>query len=283
MSRQNRKTDEMALEQFQNVPEDQGLSLDELSESFARLLGEGEVPYDADLGEAELPSDDGFVADDRSSDSCVAPAAKSAMPLAGAESCDGRAPDECPVSPENIVEAILFIGHPQDEPISSRHIASLMRGVRAIEVESLIAQLNESYVQHNCPYMIESAATGFRMVLRPKYHGVRERFYGRIREAQLTQAAINTLAIVAYNQPLEKKQIVEMLGKENTGRVLSQLVRRGLVSAVRSDASEDASQQDASNQSKNAPILYQTTHRFLSLFGLKSLLDLPQNHELADG
>ena len=51
---------------------------------------------------------------------------------------------EIPVSPESIIEAILFVGHPGNEPVSSRSIASLMRGVRAAEVESMIQQLNEA-------------------------------------------------------------------------------------------------------------------------------------------
>jgi segregation and condensation protein B len=294
MARRNRKRDKLALDQFKETPDDQGLSLDELSESFARLLGEGDVPYDADQiqPDSESPTD---AADEKRpvDDVDVAPAESMAL--------DGRAPDDCPVSPDNIIEAILFVGHPQNEPISSRQIASLMRGVRAAEVESTITQLNANYVENNCPYVIESVGKGFRMVLRPELDVVREHFYGRIREAQLTQTAINTLAIVAYHQPLQKNQIVEMSGEEKTGRVLSQLVRRGLVCVTRSDdqasdnrskASDKRSQETdkvPTESSKGRPkgtakrrMVYQTTDRFLDLFGLDSLADLPQTHDLGD-
>lgn len=278
MRGKKRKPNELALDQFHDVPDDQGLSLDELSESFASLLGEGEVPYDAEQGGSDPHSGGDSVPVGDTSQPNAAPATQVLASAASAEPLDGRAPDDCPVSPENIIEAILFVGHPQDEPISSRYVASLMRGVRAAEVESQIAELNESYLKHNCPYMIESVSTGFRMVLRPEYQSVRERFYGRIREAQLTQASINTLAIVAYNQPVEKQQVVEMSGEEHAGRVLAQLVRRGLLGAVRSEARQPGS----AKQKKQAPIVYQTTDRFLHLFGLSSLSDLPQNQELRD-
>jgi segregation and condensation protein B len=278
MARKTRKPDDLALEQFQEVSDDQGLSLDELSESFARLLGAGDVPYDALGDDAEPHPGAKTTAADPSSVANSGPARQLTAARASADWPDGRSLEDCPVSPENIIEAILFVGHPQGEPIASRHIASLMRGVRAAEVEALIAELNESYRKHNCPYTVESASTGFRMVLRPEYHSVREQFYGRIREAQLTQTAVNTLAIVAYHQPLDKQQIVKISGEEQVGRVLAQLVRRGLLSAVRGEAPLPG----AAQRPKKPPIVYQTTDRFLHLFGLRSLADLPQNHELAD-
>ena len=264
-----KQPDEIELQSSPELADSEGISLDELSASFARLLGSDEAPATEQLSPdtaADQTNDSGalFPADVDLSDE----------------------PDDFPASPRGIVEAILFVGHPEDQPISARNIASLMRGVRSEEVEQLVAELNADYVQHNCPYHIESVAGGFRMVLRNEFDSIRERFYGRIRQVQLTQAAINTLAIVAYNQPLEKQAIVEMSGDANVGRVLAQLVRRGLLSAERQQADQESGngkQKRKQKKTKHAsPMLYQTTDRFLDLFGLSTLSDLPKSQDLTD-
>ena len=107
---------------------------------------------------------------------------------------------------------------------------------------------------------------GYRITLRKVFHPLREQFYGRIREARLSQAAIDVLAIVAYQQPLTAEQIGEVRGKPS-GPVLSQLIHRRLLRIERLPG-------------KRRTVQYFTTDRFLQLFSLQTLADLPQSEEL---
>ena len=246
MGRNKHKSIEHSLDDFQDAPTEHGLSLDQLSESFARLLGTGEVPY------AETASNP-------THGLALEPVSTNEVELDGEH--------EVAVSPENILEAILFVGNPTGEPISSRQIASLMRGVRAAEVEQRIEQLNASYEQNRCPYYIESMSKGFRLALRSEFNFVRERFYGRVRQVSLAQSAITALALVAYNQPISRTGIAG-IAEEPVVRQLGPLVRRGLLSVERKK-----------NQNRTESF-YCTTDRFLDLFGLTSLDELPRSQEL---
>jgi segregation and condensation protein B len=175
-------------------------------------------------------------------------------------------PEECVgVSPQSVVEAMLFVGKTDNQPLTSRQIAALLRGVSAIEVDEMVAALNREYRDEERPFWIESVDTGYVLRLHPEYAGLRDRFYGRVREARLSQAAIDVLAIVAYQQPLNQEQIDRLRGKPSGG-VLRQLVRRQLLSIERS------------TQAPRHPN-YRTTDRFLQLFGLESLAELPESQE----
>ncbi len=205
-------------------------SVDQLTQAFAQLMGE--TP-------AEVPPGD--------------------EPVDSAEESDAAA--EAAPTPAAVVEAILFVGHPQNEPLSSRLIAGYLRGVSPGEVDDLIQGLNEDYQQQSAPYQIVSDGAGYRMALRPEFERLRDRFFGRVRQARLSQAAIDLLAIVAYQQPISQDKIDSLRGKPSRS-VLNQLVRRQLLCIERSGK-------------KPIRTLFRTTDRFLDLFGLQSLADLP--------
>lgn len=245
MARKSKKADEdLQLESFQEVPDDQGLSLDELSGSLANLINDdGADPYSAETDPAEDAS----------------PIAVATAPAADDESI-------CPVSPLSIVEAMLFVGHPNNEPLTNRQVASLMRGVRPAEVDGLVEELNEKYDAEQCVYRIMSAETGYRLGLREEWQPIQENFYGKVREAKLSQAAVDVLAIVAYHQPTDRVAVEEIRRDEPSGRLLAQLVRREL---LRVELTDD----------KPRRKLYHTTDRFLELFGITSLDDLPQSQD----
>ena len=141
-----------------------------------------------------------------------------------------------------------------------------MRGVEPSEIAGLVWELNRRYQRNDCPYFISENSDGYRMTLRKPFHPLRERFFGRIRQARLSQAAIDILAIVAYQQPLTAEQISAVRDKPS-GHVLSQLVHRGLLRIERQSG-------------KRRSAKYCTTDRFLKLFGLETLADLPQSEEL---
>jgi segregation and condensation protein B len=170
--------------------------------------------------------------------------------------------DSCQLSPRTILEAMLFVGSPANEPLTSVRVAELMRGVQPEEIPDLVAGLNQRYTADGCPYQIVSEESGYRLILRQGFDGVRQRLYGRVREARLSPAAIEVLSLLAYRQPLTAEEISRLRGLPSN-HLLAQLVGRQL---LRIERSETPGQRP----------LYHTTHRFLELFGLESLEDLPQ-------
>ena len=158
------------------------------------------------------------------------------------------------------------MGHPTGEPLTSERIAGLMRGVQPAEIDDLVADLNAEYDAAGTPYSILSVGPGYQLALRMEFGPLRDAFHGRVREARLSQAAVDVLAIVAYHQPVSAHEIDRLRGKAN-GAILSQLVRRDLLSIERTI------------ENKAHP-LYRTTARFLDLFGLDDLAELPKSHDI---
>lgn len=171
------------------------------------------------------------------------------------------------LSPRSIVEAMLFVGTPDGRPLTAREMAALMRGVRPAEVDELVRELREQYAANNCPYEIVSEGAGYRMQLRPQFARIRDKLQGRTRLARLSPAAIEVLSLAAYKGPLTAEEVTDLRGSPS-GHLLAQLVRRRLLSIDRSSGKPR----------------YAVTQRFLDLFGLDSLEDLPQaNSSLPSG
>lgn len=238
----------VVLEQVMSNEPQQEISLDELTEAFAHAMGIPSPQADSEQDAPDEPSD----ADELQDEPDAEPVAEAA--------------DPCPVCPGSILEAMLFVGSRTGEPLPAHRAAELMRGVEPGEVTTLVDKLNRRYTAGGCPYHIVSEGAGYQLTLRKAYHPLRNRFYGRVRMARLSQAAIDVLAIVAYRQPLTAEQVGRLRGKPS-GHVLTQLVRRGLLKIER--------QQTGRRIAK-----YFTTERFLKLFDLKSLDELPQSEEL---
>jgi segregation and condensation protein B len=228
-------------------PDDQGLSLEDLGQAFAALMNKGADPYP----QAEESAEQAHAA---SSTLEVVPELPSADDAA------------CEITPRTILEAMLFVGHPTGEPMTSERIAALLLGVLPADIDDLVKQLNEEYEAEGTPYAILSAGAGYQLALKPEFGPLRDHFYGRLREARLSQAAVDCLAIIAYHQPIAAEQIDRLRGKPS-GHILSQLVRRDL---LRIDRPSD----------KKAKPTYATTERFLELFGLENLQELPRSQEI---
>ena len=236
----------------------QGLSFRALREAFAQVLGGRKSPPEEPS--AEIPP---------AADAATSPA-RSARDLLPPDSDDEdrlelgprEDDDSCQLSPRTILEAMLFVGSPTNEPLSSARVAELMRGVQPEEIPDLVGELNHRYAADRCPYEIVSEGSGYRLVLRPGFEEIRDRLYGRVREARLSPAAIDVLSLLAYRQPLTADEIARLRGLPSN-HLLSQLVRRQLLQIQRPDTPGQRP-------------LYYTTHRFLELFGLESLADLPQ-------
>jgi segregation and condensation protein B len=248
-------------------PSEQGISLDELAQAFAQVMGtapkSGVATTTAEQPAIDTPAGGPSVSRPEG--------AEPMTPADGAACGPADAPAEpddssCPVSPQTILEAMLFVGDRDNRPFTPGRAAELMRGIERGDVPGLVEDLNRRYASNGCPYYIASEGDGYRMTLRGPFHRLREKFYGRIRQARLSQAAIDVLAIVAYQQPLSAEQIGKVRGKPSN-HVLAQLVHRGLLRLERQPG-------------KRRTALYYTTDRFLQLFALETLADLPQSEEL---
>jgi segregation and condensation protein B len=173
----------------------------------------------------------------------------------------------CEINPRSVVEALLFVGRPDSGAFSSRELAAAMRGVSPAEIDAAVQELNGLYEEDEAPYAIEGSSTGYRLVLRYEFQRMRDKFFGTVREAKLSLAALEVLSIIAYNQPVSAERINEIRNAPN-GAAISTLVRRRIVQVDRSGEAE-------------AKPYYSTTERFLKLFGLDSLSELPRSEELA--
>jgi segregation and condensation protein B len=171
---------------------------------------------------------------------------------------------ETPPPPVRIVEALLFTG---GAPLTAAQACDIVRGLTAEQFLQALDTLNQDYRRQGRPCVIQGQGQGYVLTLRPRYRKVVDRLYGGTREARLSPAALDVLALVAYRQPATKQEVDSLRGAES-GALLRQLVRRGLIAVVqRADAAR-------------REVAYGTTGRFLELFGLSGLEDLPRAHDL---
>ena len=246
--------DEQALNDDEEYDEEE-FSLDKLSQAYADVLR-------SQSGQTIAANHDPDDADDTQAD-LQEPIVETQAPL---PEIDDNAC--CPISPESIIESILFVGTPKDVKLNSRKVAAVLRDVSPKEVTKIVRQLNAKYENENAAYRIKSDGGVFKMVLDPNLIEFQQEFFGRNRQVRLSQAAIDVMAIVAYNQPVTRDQVDKIRAKPS-GSVLGQLVRRNLINI---------------EPGKTDPKVkyYATTDRFLDLFQLDELADLPQSHDVSD-
>jgi len=168
--------------------------------------------------------------------------------------------DTPPPPPERILEAMLFLGGP---PLLPKTVASAIRGFDSENIRDAVDRLNKTYRSQNRPYSIVTKEGGFVLAVKPQYRAVKERLLGGPREARLSQPALDVLSLVAYRQPISKGDIDSLRGTDSAG-MLRQLVRLGIIAVSR--------RADAEGRT----VCYGTTPRFLELFHLASLDDLPR-------
>lgn len=156
------------------------------------------------------------------------------------------------------LESVLFIA---DEPVATEDLAVLFE-MPSHDVEILLMEMAEEFVQYGRGVVIRKVAGGWRLASHPGSAPYLERFVGERRGARLSQAALETLAIVAYRQPISRIQIAQIRGVSVDG-VLKTLVGRGMVREV----SKDPGPGQAS--------LFGTTSLFLERMGLDALSELP--------
>ncbi len=164
----------------------------------------------------------------------------------------------------SIVEALLFVS---DQPLSKAKIASVV-DIPEEEVNQILSDLTSEYRRADRGFQLREAAGGYRLYSHPAYAPYIEKLILSFDHRRLTQAALETLSIIAYKQPVTKVDIASIRGVNSDG-VVNTLINRGLI--------KELGRQDTAGQ----PILYGTTNRFLESFGLRSLKELPPLDEFS--
>ncbi len=194
----------------------------------------------------------------------VAPNAETDSKAAPAELLepDATVDSRIAISPEAIIEAILFVGHPKNRWFAAQELTANMRGVKAADIPAIVDHLNERYEDNALVYRIESSDDGYRMVLDPAMRDIVSVFASKVQTLKLNQQAIDCLSLIAYN-PGCSLEAIESLWNRPAGSVVRMLLRRNLIELEREGSG------------KAAVLRYYPAERFFELVGIESLEDLP--------
>jgi segregation and condensation protein B len=158
-----------------------------------------------------------------------------------------------------MLEAALLIA---DEPMPIRKLVQVLALPDATSVRRLLAKLQQRYDADGSAFELEELAGGFQLMTRPEYHRWLTSTRHSPTDMKLTAPSRETLAIIAYRQPIMRADIESIRGV-HCGETLRLLMEKGVVKITGRD------------DSLGRPVLYGTTKKFLQVFGLKSLKDLP--------
>jgi segregation and condensation protein B len=166
---------------------------------------------------------------------------------------------------KQLVEALIVAG---GEPVSAARLAEIVPGLEASEVAGIVAELTREYEEQGRALEIWQVAGGYQLRTSP---GVAPylRALHRERALRLTRAALETLAVIAYRQPVTRAEVEHVRGVD-AGPVLKSLVDRKLVRIA------------GHREVPGRPLVYATTKRFLEVFGLQKLDDLPTLREVEE-
>lgn len=167
-------------------------------------------------------------------------------------------------SPRAVLEALLFAA---DEPLSARRLADLVEDATPARVDEMVEELNADYLREGRAFRIAPIAGGYQVVTRPEYASWVRRLRAPTAASRLSQAALETLAIVAYKQPVTRAELESIRGV-SVEAVLGTLLERDLARIV------------GRREGIGRPLLYGTTDHFLEYFGLPDLDALPRPDEL---
>ena len=164
---------------------------------------------------------------------------------------------------ETVVEAVLFAS---DEPLSEARLANIVE-TTVKQVRECIKDLNDKYQANNNAFRIEQIAGGYQMLTLGPYNYWLKKLLRARSDSKLSPAALESLAIIAYKQPVMRADIEAIRGVAS-GEVIRTLCYKGLVKII------------GRAEVLGRPMLYGTTKKFLEVFGLNALKDLPTIEEL---
>lgn len=163
-----------------------------------------------------------------------------------------------------LLEAALFSA---SRPLTAEELATLDADASPADVRVALEQLRERYDFNQHGVELVEMAGGYQILTRPVHAAAIERAQFSVRTPKLTAATLETLAVIAYRQPVGRLEIEEIRGVSAAG-VLRSLQERGLIEVV------------GRSEALGRPLLYGTTPLFLELLGLRDLADLPKAEEL---
>jgi segregation and condensation protein B len=172
--------------------------------------------------------------------------------------------DDQPVIDVALLEALLFSTH---HPLTGQRLAELLEIKSQKSIRQAVQDLNKQYEESSRTFRVEQVAGGYQLLSLPEYGDILKRLHQREADSKLSKAALETLAIIAYKQPILRADVEAIRGVA-CGETIRSLMEKHLVNIA------------GRAEEPGRPILYGTTKRFLQLFGLNNLKDLPQSEEL---
>jgi segregation and condensation protein B len=173
----------------------------------------------------------------------------------------------------SIIEALIFSS---DDPITSAEIIKAVKGIDGEdtqisndEVDSAVDELNKRYEDEGVSFCIQKIAHGYLFSTKPDYSKYVGYLSSEKSKRRLSQAALETLAIIAYKQPLTKPELETIRGV-NADYIITTLLEKNLITI------------SGRAETIGRPLLYNTTDEFLKYFGLNKISDLPKPREIED-
>jgi segregation and condensation protein B len=166
---------------------------------------------------------------------------------------------------KNITE-VLF--HSSPSPLNQKDLNHVL-GDNKIKIEDIVKEINSEYDKDDKGLVIEKIAGGYQLLSKKEYHFYVEKLLKEIKKPRFSSAAMETLSIIAYKQPVTRIEIEHIRGVDSSG-VIRNLLDKGLLRIKGRD------------ETLGRALLYKTTPIFLELFGLDSLKDLPTLEELTE-
>ncbi len=164
----------------------------------------------------------------------------------------------------NIIEALLFAAA---EPLSAKAICRVLDGVSTTQIAEAVDALNNRYYECESSLRVREVAGGYQLYSMPEYAQYIDNLLAKTKKQRLSRAALETLAVIAYRQPVTAPEIDAIRGVDSSG-VLRKLLERNVIAIT------------GRSEKPGRPLLYGTTKEFLYYFGLNDLKDLPRMAEL---
>jgi segregation and condensation protein B len=165
-----------------------------------------------------------------------------------------------------IIEALVFVS---EEPLGVKQLTTLLEGEKAEDVEAAAEQLRAEFNERNAGLEMRRLAGGYRITTKPEHSEYVRRYLKSQPSARLSMAALETLAVIAYKQPITIPEILEIRGVTSTSAIKTLLDRRLIIAKGHKNV-------------VGRPMMYGTSKEFLIQFGLNDLTELPNLEDFED-
>ena len=167
---------------------------------------------------------------------------------------------------KKIVEALIFAS---DSPISENRIKNVVTELESDQIHEIVDELNHEYDKHERAFKIVRLAGGYQFVTKSEYASYIKQYYKGRSKSRLSRAALETLAIIAFKQPISRPEIDSIRGVNSDG-VVKNLLERNLIHI------------SGRSETIGRALLYSTTSEFLQYFGVNDIVDLPKPREIEE-